>query len=319
MSFGRSRDTTSAIPSAVTRLTLTRPSATPSQVSLETRAGTHLNTLPSSQAAQNLLKQLPVNSVWMVKVELALERGVELGLVVASVERVLGEDHDVGDVVQAREDLFGDRRLSGWVIKANIGRSLELLLEKSGWWEGGDVETRKARPERAQASREIETHLSRSRPSSNPNHVRRSSLAVLVVPRRTTPRVSTEDDGRAALLERCGRGGKGGRRRRAREERRKEGSGRGHGLLVGPAAVAEMRLLCLRAWKMGKTKVRWSMVDAVRLQAGTGAGLVDEFLTEPRRTSATLRFHVHSSTFRKRTRKYGRGRQKNHDRQKGGL
>lgn len=99
-----------------------------SGVSLEKRAGTHLNTLPSSQAAQNLLKQLPVNSVRMVKVELALERGVELGLVMTSVERILGEDHDVGDVVQAREDLFGDRCLFGWVIKGTYSGQLSYPL-----------------------------------------------------------------------------------------------------------------------------------------------------------------------------------------------
>lgn len=54
---------------------------------------------------------------------------------------------------------------------------------------------------------------------------------------------------------------------------------------------------------MGETKVRWSMVDGEWLQAGTGAGLVDEFLTEPRRTSITLRFHMHLTSFRKGTRK----------------
>ena len=63
------------------------------------RKRTHLDRLAPLQALQHLLKPLPVDRLRMVKVELAIERELELGGVVPLVERVLREDQDVRDVI----------------------------------------------------------------------------------------------------------------------------------------------------------------------------------------------------------------------------
>jgi hypothetical protein len=108
------------------------------QASSRWSEGTDLDGLAPSKAFEHLLKSLPVDRVRVVKVELASERELELMSVMPLVERVLRENDDVGDVVEGREDLFGDRRLGECVRERIFGSAvpvsdeyLETLAERT--------------------------------------------------------------------------------------------------------------------------------------------------------------------------------------------